>query len=66
MPNCTPGYFFLFIFIFLASPVTEQWTINKCLIGRGAITAVSQLQRLVIEPTVVPDYEFIKQVLPPH
>ena len=30
--------------ISLASPVTEQWIINKCLIGRGATTAVSQLQ----------------------
>ena len=44
------GHLFYFIFILLASPVTEQWTINKCRIGRGAITAVSQLQRLVIEP----------------
>ena len=30
--------------ISLASPVTEQWIINKCLIGRGATTAVSQIQ----------------------
>ena len=34
----------LFYFILLASPVTEQWITNKCLIGRGAPTAVSQLQ----------------------
>ena len=32
--------------------------------GGGAITAVNQLQRLVNEPTVAPDYEFIKRVLP--
>ena len=58
------GHLYYIIFILLASPVTEQWTLNKCLIGRGVITAVSQLQRLVIEPTVAPDYEFIKRVLP--
>ena len=34
----------LFYFILLASPVTEQWITNKCLIGRGATTAVNQLQ----------------------
>ena len=33
-------YLFIY-FILLASTVTEQWIINKCLIGRGATTAVS-------------------------
>ena len=33
-----------YLFTLVASPVTEQWIINKCLIGRGATTAVSQLQ----------------------
>ena len=37
-------YVMLCYVISLASPVTEQWIINKCLIGRGATTAVSQLQ----------------------
>lgn len=29
------GHLYYIIFISLASPVTEQWTLNKCLIGRG-------------------------------
>ena len=37
-------YLIYFYFILLVSPVNEQWIINKNLIGRGATTAVSQLQ----------------------
>ena len=29
------GHLYYFIFILLACPVTEQWTLNKYLIGRG-------------------------------
>ena len=38
------SYFILFYFILLPSPLTEQWIINKCLIGTVATTAASQLQ----------------------
>ena len=34
----------IFYSILLASPVTDQLIINKCLVGTGAPTAVSQLQ----------------------
>ena len=34
----------IFYSILLASPVTDPLIINKCLVGTGAPTAVSQLQ----------------------
>ena len=37
-------FIFILFFILLASLITKQWIINKCLISRGATTAMSQLQ----------------------